>query len=189
MTQNPEIAEDYHSLILKVASDSVAHGLERGVPLEVEPTDYPPPLQLPRAVFVTLMIEDRLRGCIGTLESLRPLISNTAEYAYAAAFRDSRFDPVTREEYPRLQYHVSILSPPEALPCDSEEDLIATIRPGIDGLILEDGPCRATFLPSVWKDLRDPAEFIRRLKIKAGIPERGWSDTMTVRHYTAQGIG
>ncbi len=189
MTQNAEIEAIYHSRILKVAADSVANGVERGMPLEVEPADYPPPLQLPRAVFVTLMIGDRLRGCIGTLESLRPLISNTAEYAYAAAFRDSRFDPVTRQEYPRLQYHVSILSPPVPLPCDSEEELIAKVRPGIDGLILEDGPCRATFLPSVWEDLRDPAEFIRRLKIKAGMPERGWSDTMTVRIYTAQSIG
>lgn len=189
MTQEPDIEEAYHSQILKVAADSVAHGVERGEPLVVEPADYPPPLQLPRAVFVTLTIGERLRGCIGTLESLRPLIVNTADYAFAAAFRDSRFPAVTRSECPKLHYHVSVLSPPEALPCDSEADLIAKIRPGIDGLILEDGCCRGTFLPSVWEDITDPAEFVRRLKIKAGLPASGWSETMTVRRYTAQSIG
>lgn len=189
MSQNSEIEEKHHALVLKVAADSVAHGVERREPLVVEPADYPAPLQESRAVFVTLTIGDRLRGCIGTLESLRPLIVNTAEYAYAAAFRDSRFEPVTRAEYSRLQYHVSVLSPPESLPCDSEADLIQKIRPGIDGLILEEGSCRGTFLPSVWEDLTDPAEFVRRLKIKAGMPERGWPDTIHVRRYTAQSIG
>jgi len=189
MVQDPKIEVALHPLILKVAADSVAHGLECGKPLEVDPANFPPPLRVPRAVFVTLMIGDRLRGCIGTLESLRPLIANTAEYAYAAAFRDSRFDPVTREESPRLHYHVSILSLPESLPCDSEADLIQKIRPGIDGLILEDGPCRGTFLPSVWEDLTNPAEFVRRLKLKAGMSELGWPKTIRVRRYTAQSIG
>ena len=189
MTLEPEIESKYFPLILKVAEDAVAHGLEWERPLKVDPADYPPPLQLPRCVFVTLTIAGRLRGCIGTLESLQPLIVNVAEYAYAAAFRDSRFDPVTRAEYRDLEYHVSVLSPLEILPCDSEADLLRKIRPGIDGLVLEDGSCRGTFLPSVWEDLRDPAEFVRHLKRKAGLPERGWSDTMIVRRYTAQSIG
>lgn len=188
MIPEPEIESKYFPLILKVANDAVAHGLECGRPLKVDPAAYPPPLQLPRSVFVTLTIADRLRGCIGTLESLQPLIVNVAEYAYAAAFRDMRFEPLSQEEYPQLEYHVSVLSPLETLPCDSEADLIRKVRPGIDGLVLEDGHCRGTFLPSVWEDLRDPAEFVRHLKRKAGLPERGWSETMLVKRYTAQSI-
>ena len=66
----------------------------------------------------------------------------------------------------------------------SEEDLVQQLRPGVDGLILSDKGHCGTFLPSVWKEIADPAEFVRQLKVKAGFPKQYWSATLTVDRYT-----
>jgi AmmeMemoRadiSam system protein A len=142
-------------------------------------------LREPRAVFVTLTLDQVLRGCLGTFESGCALAINVAHYAYAAAFNDPRFSPIIAEELPLLQIHLSILSPLEDMAFASEEDLLRQIRPGQDGLLLEEGGHRGTFLPSVWEDLPEPGEFLRRLKMKAGLPPHYWSPHIRLRRYTA----
>lgn len=173
--------------LLTLARQSITHGLDLGCPLPVVPSDYPAGLTAQRAVFVTLRIQGALRGCIGHLEATQSLVLDVAaENAFAAAFRDPRFGPLTHPELPRLVIEVSVLTPAQALVFTSEEALLGMIEPGLDGLIFEDGAARGTFLPTVWEDLPDPRDFLRRLKQKAGLPPDHWSDRVRIRRYRTE---
>ncbi|WP_428357046.1 AmmeMemoRadiSam system protein A [Methyloprofundus sp.] len=174
--------------LLHVAKDSIAYGLQRGHALAINSEDYAPDIQAQRASFVTLEINQQLRGCIGMLEAMRPLVVDIAENAFAAAFKDPRFAPLTASEYPRLDIHISILSPAEAISFYSEEDLIRQLRPGTDGLIMQEGNKRGTFLPSVWASLTQPEEFLSELKLKSGLTSDYWSDTLKVLRYECEYI-
>ena len=105
----------------------------------------------PGASFVTLHRRGELRGCIGSLEPHRPLAEDVAGNARAAAYLDPRFAAVAREELPELELEISVLSPLAPLPAASESELVASLRPGVDGLVLVEGARRATFLPAVWR--------------------------------------
>jgi len=173
--------------LLQLAGDSIKKGL-CGETLAVRAADYPEPLCLLRATFVTLHVEENLRGCIGTLEARRTLVEDVVSNAYGAAFRDTRFPTLTWPEYERLDIHISILSLPEPVPFSSEEDLLAQLRPQVDGLIIEEGFYRGTFLPSVWEQLPEPREFLRHLKHKAGLSPDYWSSRIRVQRYTTESI-
>lgn len=175
--------------LLRVARDSIRYGLAQGGMLRVKPEEYPPALQASLACFVTLHTSGQLRGCIGHLEASQPLVQDVAENAYSAAFRDPRFPPLRAEELPELRVQVSVLTPAAPIQCASEEDLIAQLRPGVDGLILVDGSARGTFLPSVWESLPDPREFLRHLKIKAGLRPGHWSDRTKAYRYETESFG
>ncbi len=169
-----------------VAWAVIEQGAERGGEFQaVNAADHPAALREPRASFVTLREGDRLRGCMGVLEAKLPLVEDVARNAHNAAFKDPRFDPVKPEEIPGLNLKLSVLTPPEPFPVESEDDLLARIQPGVDGIILREGGRRATFLPAVWEMLPSPVEFIRQLKRKAGLPEDHWSDRMEVLRYRA----
>ena len=172
--------------LLALARQSVAHGLEQGCPLPVALSDYPTDLRARRATFVTLEAGGTLRGCIGHLEAVQPLVLDVAENAFAAAFRDPRFPPLTRPELARLAIEVSVLTPSQPLSFTSEEALLRMIEPGRDGLILEEGAARGTFLPTVWESLPEPRAFLRHLKQKAGLPPDHWSDRIRVRRYRTE---
>jgi AmmeMemoRadiSam system protein A len=122
-----------------------------------------------RATFVTLTQNGRLRGCIGSLEAQRPLGEDVRHNARAAALSDPRFAPLAREELAATRVEVSVLSTPKLLAFADHADLLAQLRPGEDGLILECGEARATFLPQVWESLSDPEQFLAELKRKAGL--------------------
>ncbi len=175
-------------ILRKVARQSVFSGFNKGRPLEVKMEDYPETLQQKKATFVTLNINHNLRGCIGTLEAYRPLVEDVAHNAYAAAFSDPRFPPLDPAEFEKLEYHISVLSDTSPMQFDSEADLLNQIRPGIDGLVLEDKGYRGTFLPSVWEQLPDKEEFLAHLKQKAGLPASYWSDTLKVSRYTVESV-
>ena len=145
-----------------------------------------PDLSRPGATFVTLTRNGQLRGCIGSLEAYRQLAVDVAENAVAAAFRDPRFPPLARNEWPQTRVEVSLLAAAEPLDFVDEEDAIARLRPGIDGLILTHGHRRATFLPQVWESLPDPRRFLEQLKLKAGLPIDLWDDKMTLARYGVQ---
>ena len=148
--------------------------------------DFPPTLAERGAVFVTLRRHGQLRGCIGTLEAVDPLVEAVADRARAAALHDPRFEPVTPDELDELDVSVSVLSPPAPLAVADHADLRAQLRPGIDGLVVEAGSHRATFLPSVWEDLADPDEFLHALWRKAGLPAGSWPPGIRCARYTAQ---
>jgi AmmeMemoRadiSam system protein A len=172
--------------LLNLAKRSIQHGLQTGQSLQLDLADYPDELTDKRATFVTLQIHDQLRGCIGMLEAIRPLVVDISENAFSAAFKDPRFPPLSRKEYDLLDIHISLLTPPELVFFESEQDLISQLRPHIDGLILEEGFRRGTFLPSVWEQLPKPDIYLRYLKQKAGLTPDYWSDTIKVYRYQTE---
>ena len=154
--------------LLGIARGAISHrlGLADAGPL----TDAAPWLNRPGASFVTLMLEDRLRGCIGSLAATRRLGEDVAENALAAALRDPRFAPLAADEWQRCQLEVSVLSPAKPLHFGNEAEMLAQLRAGEDGVILEHEGRRATFLPQVWESLPDKRQFLGELMRKAGIP-------------------
>ena len=127
-------------------------------------------LQHDAACFVTLTKHGQLRGCIGSLEARQPLALDVHDNAIGAAFRDPRFPPVGAGELDELHVEISVLSKPEPLSYDGPDDLIAKLRPGVDGVVIERGWNRATFLPQVWESIPDPHEFLQHLCLKAYLP-------------------
>lgn len=127
-------------------------------------------LQQAGATFVTLTKNDELRGCIGSLEATRPLAIDVAQNALGAAFRDPRFPELSAAEWPQCKVQVSLLSTPKPVRFADEADLLAQLRPGEDGLILEADGRRATFLPQVWESVPDKRAFLSELLRKAGLP-------------------
>ncbi|MDQ2695218.1 MAG: AmmeMemoRadiSam system protein A, partial [Pseudomonadota bacterium] len=166
--------------LLQVARRSIGHGLGHDRPLEVDPEAFAAALRPLRATFVTLEREGRLRGCVGTLEARFPLVADVAGHAFAAAFQDPRFGRLAAAELAGLALHISVLSPCQVMEFQSEEELLAQLRPGIDGLVLQYGERRATFLPAVWETLPDPYLFLVQLKYKAGLPLDFWSPELRV---------
>ena len=145
----PAYSDAERALLVELARASIRHGLKTGTPLRPEAGAFSARLKEMKASFVTLELDGHLRGCIGSLTPRRPLADDVAENAFAAAFRDPRFRPVDPGEIDRLEIHLSVLGTPEPMHFTSEADLLAQIRPGIDGLVLEDRGYRGTFLPSV----------------------------------------
>lgn len=181
--------EQHRTVLLDTAWRSIKHGIAHGKPLAVDPTDFDKPLSETGASFVTLHQHGELRGCIGTLEAYRPLINDVAENAFAAAFRDPRFAPVSQADISNINLDISVLGKPEVLEFGSQENLLEQIQPGRDGLILRDGLNRGTFLPTVWESLPEREDFLRHLKIKAGLSAEHWSDTVEVWRYTTECFG
>jgi AmmeMemoRadiSam system protein B/AmmeMemoRadiSam system protein A len=136
------------------------------------------------ATFVTLNRHGRLRGCIGSLQAHRPLLEDLKANAKAAAFLDPRFEALTQTEFATTRVEVSLLSPAQPMPVSSEADALQKIRPGIDGLILQHAEWRATFLPQVWENISEPAEFLRQLKLKAGLSAAFWAPDIQLARYT-----
>lgn len=178
-----ELSVDEKQTLVDIARQSIHHGLKHHCPLPVKYEEFSQQLQHKGASFITLHIHQKLRGCIGTLEAYQPLIKDVADHAYAAAFNDNRFPPLTESEAPDLDIHISILTPATPISFHSEPDLVGQLQPGIDGLILEAEHKKGTFLPSVWESLTDPQDFLNHLKIKAGLPGHFWSDEIKVSRY------
>jgi AmmeMemoRadiSam system protein A len=123
---------------------------------------------------VTLTIQGRLRGCIGGLQASQPLALDVQEHAAAAASQDYRFPPVTPEEVGQLEIEISRLSPSRELLYTDADDLLAKLRPAVDGVVLRRGMQRATFLPQVWEKIPNPADFLTQLCYKMGAPGDLW---------------
>lgn len=183
------LTEDQQLILLRLAQQSIEQGLQTGRRLTVKPEEFPEELLQRRASFVTLQINRELRGCIGSLTAVKPLINDVCDNAFAAAFRDPRFPVLQESEFDHLEIHISILTPQEPISFTSEQDLLAQIQPGIDGLVLTEGSRRGTFLPSVWTSLKSPEQFLRHLKQKAGLPQDYWSNRIQVSRYRTEEFG
>jgi len=184
-----EFTTGERNILLRIACQSIRSGLQTRQPAAVSVDGIPARLTARRASFVTLHAEEQLRGCIGSLEPRTSLAEDVSFNAYAAAFRDTRFQPLLAEELDALSLEISVLSSPEMLEFDSESSLLGVVRPGIDGLILQEHDLRSTFLPSVWESLPDPARFLDHLKLKAGLPTDYWSESIRVWRYTTESFG
>ncbi len=182
-----KLSEEEKRLLLKLARQALEHGVrgEELPPLDLK--SLPPRLQEDGASFVTLTRHGELRGCVGALEPYQPLAEDVREHAIAAALRDYRFPPVRPEELPEIHIEVSRLTIPVPLEYDSPEDLLARLRPGIDGVVLRHGMRRATFLPQVWEKVPDPAEFLTHLCYKMGVDPDLWKrEKLDVRIYRVE---
>lgn len=182
MTARPTSPDETGALLTAVARAAICRRLGQ---VYVCP-NCPDWMDAPGAVFVTLTRDGQLRGCIGSLEACRSLRADLEANACAAAFRDPRFPPLAAEELPGTRVEVSILSQPEAMAFRDEADALAQLRPGIDGVILEYGRHRGTFLPQVWEQLPEPGLFMRHLKLKAGLPPDFWSDDLRLSRYSVE---
>ena len=172
---------DFGTTLLALARAAIAHRLGRG-PAPVVPDD--PRLHAKGATFITLAKDGELRGCIGSLRRSRELGEDVIHNALSAAFEDSRFAPLAAEELDAVTIEVSILSEPEFLDFFGEEELLAQLRPGADGLIIFSGCHSATFLPQVWEQLPEPRQFLAALKHKAGLPtNREVVELMAARYH------
>lgn len=157
-------------------------------------TPYParevsPALHEHRSAFVTLRIGEDLRGCCGSIEPSRPLFQEVWRSAWASAFADPRFAPLTEQEWPSTHIHLSVLERPQPIDAATELRVLEQLRPGVDGLILQLGANRATFLPAVWEQLPTPREFLRHLKAKAGWHPDFWSPQIKAERYAAESFG
>jgi AmmeMemoRadiSam system protein A len=168
----------------RIARQAILHGLESEAPPTVDLEGLSQILLEPGAAFVTLQLDGRLRGCIGSLLPRRSLAEDVAHNAYGAAFGDFRFPPLSLSEFPRLELHISVLTPLVRMEVESREELLKILRPGIDGLVLDDPPHRSTFLPQVWESLPDPEDFVGELLVKGGLPRDHWSSTLKVERYS-----
>jgi uncharacterized protein len=188
-TEIPPLDEAGRRQLLDLAWESIRHGLVEGSPARPDPGTFSGRLGQPGAAFVTLRRAGALRGCIGHLEAIQPLVLDVADNAFAAAFRDPRFDPLEPWELEGLGLDISVLTPPEPLAFHDEVDLLRQLRPGRDGVILEDRGRRGTFLPAVWEGLPEPELFLSELKRKAGLPSNYWSPTLKVARYHTETFG
>jgi AmmeMemoRadiSam system protein A len=160
--------------LLKLARQALEAAV-RGQPLPpLDPAALTPLLRAAGASFVTLTVGGDLRGCIGALELYQPLADDVREHAVAAALDDYRFPPVKEAELAEIAIEVSRLTVPAPLDYAGPDDLLEKLRPGVDGVILRDGPRRATFLPQVWEKIPDKAEFLSNLCCKMGAAPDTW---------------
>lgn len=136
------------------------------------------------ACFITLTHGEKLRGCIGTLRAHRTLAEDVTANAVAAAFRDPRFQPLTATEFETVEVEISLLSALETMTFSGEIEALAQLRAGQDGVVFEYGHHSSTFLPQVWDELREPAEFMAHLKYKAGLPPDFWDAGVKLMRYT-----
>jgi len=181
-TGEQPVSNEKGKTLLRLARAAIAKELGF-ISQELPRTDW---LEEPGATFVTLTLNDQLRGCIGSLEAYRPLIDDVRHNAAAAAFNDTRFDPLSKAEFDHVLVEVSLLSPPETIRFKNEQDALAQLHPGKDGVILEYVSHRATFLPQVWAQLQQPQVFLAHLKNKAGLAEDFWSDQIKLSRYTVK---
>lgn len=145
-----------------------------------------PLLAARRASFVTIEMDGRLRGCIGSLQPVMPLATDVVVNACKAATADPRFPPLTEAELQRVSIHVSILSHARPIPCANEAELLRGLQPDVDGLIIRDGQRQSLFLPSVWSSIPDPKSFVRQLKLKAGLGADHWSPGFRAWRFTTE---
>lgn len=180
-----ELNQQQQRQLLDIARDSIRHGFASGKPLRVQLDACDPALREPAAVFVTLTWDGKLRGCVGSLQARAALAQAVADSAFNSAMRDRRFTPMHAEELDATHIEMSVLSPLQDFPVESYDDLLRCLRPGIDGLVIEDRGRRATFLPKVWESIGTPAAFVEQLMLKAGLAAGYWSRQIRVQRYGA----
>lgn len=191
-TKNNELAENKHAekFIAHEHKGKVLLPIARAVITDVlgkqseSVNENQPWLHDKGASFVTLSMNQHLRGCIGSLEAHRPLLLDVKANAYAAAFRDPRFSPLTIAELDTTEIEISLLSPQQPLSFKNEAEALAQLRPQIDGVVFKYGRYRSTFLPQVWEQLTDATTFMTHLKHKAGLHPEFWHDDVELYRYT-----
>lgn len=176
------MSTDQGKILLPIARAAIARILHAPYPVAADETA--PWLAELGASFITLTQYGELRGCIGTLQAHRPLLADVKSNAVSAALHDTRFLPLTREEFATVQVEISLLSTTQPMAVRDEADALAQLSPGTDGVVFEYGRHRSTFLPQVWESLAQPTLFLAMLKRKAGLPDNFWAEDVKLSRYT-----
>ena len=179
-----ELESEHGSLLLRIARAAISNVLGQAVALPEPAGGVADVLQAAGASFVTLNQRGELRGCIGSLQAHRPLMTDIQANAIAAALHDPRFAPLTLKELDITTIEVSVLSAMQPLPFTSEAHALAQLRPGVDGVVFEFRHYRSTFLPQVWEQLPTPRQFMAHLKHKAGLAPDFWAAEVRLQRYT-----
>ena len=177
------LTQNQQKELLRLARQTIAKGCLEGLPPKAGHGNLPAVFLQHRACFVSLHKHGNLRGCIGSIEAYRPLLDDVVNNAFASAFRDHRFAPVQEHELTDLHIEISILTPKQLMAVNTEAELLADLRPGMDGLLIDSTRYHATFLPQVWEQLPEPERFLGHLKQKAGMPADIWPDDMKCYKY------
>jgi AmmeMemoRadiSam system protein A len=139
------------------------------------------------ACFVTLTINGDLRGCIGSLQARQELWKDVIENSLHAAFEDSRFEPLEKNELEKIKIEISVLSVPKKIEYKNSEDLLEKILG--KGVVIRKGFFSATYLPQVWEEISDAKEFISSLCLKAGLSADFWkNNTLEVSLYMVEKV-
>ena len=182
---NNILSDDEKQILLLLARKAIQNRVENKSSIVINPDNYSSNLQKIRATFVTLTIDGRLRGCIGTLDAYQSLVEDVYEHAIAAAFDDYRFPAINKNELNKLKIEISVLSEPALLEYDDPIEITNKLRIGIDGVVITDGIRRATFLPQVWEKIPDVEDFMSQLCYKMGVPSEYWKENQ-LKIYTYQ---
>lgn len=143
--------------------------------LQVEKDDLSESLKERKGAFISLRENECLRGCIGSLEGIKPIFEEVIENSLASALFDPRFPPLKKEELKNIKIEISILEPLKKLVSfTTTEGLINYLKENKPGLLIKKGTFQATFLPQVWEELKTPELFLSRLCQKAGLAEDEW---------------
>ena len=168
------LSDDERRFLLVVARRAIEQAVKGKHVEKIDLEKVPERLKEIGASFVTLTKKGNLRGCIGALEPSKPLVLDVQEHAIAAALSDYRFPPVEPSELDDIEIEISRLTIPQSLEYSSVDDLLKKLRLGIDGVVLQDGLRRATFLPQVWEQLPDKELFLSQLCMKMGASPDLW---------------
>ena len=188
-TMKERLSTKEREALLKLARSAIEARLVKGANVE-RPGQVSPVMNELRGCFVTLHKHGQLRGCIGTIEPIYPLLECVEKNAQSAAFDDSRFSRLSADELKEIDIEISVLSVPEALGFKDGEDLKRKLKPKVHGVILSCGVHRSIFLPQVWKQLPDKEQFLEHLCLKGGMSPRAWQDPETkVEVYEAEVFG
>ena len=133
-------------------------------------------LKQKKGVFVTLTLNGRLRGCIGTIQPITPLYEAVVQNAVGAAYSDPRFPPLIKEEANKLEIEISILTEPVKLDYTNSAELFKKLNSDL-GVIIKKSFAAATFLPQVWEQLPDKEQFLTNLCLKANLSPDAWKDS------------
>ena len=184
--EEARLNDAHRKALVDAAYATLRHIAAKGRPPEVNVGSFAAPLRALRATFVTIELNGRLRGCVGTLTPAVPLISDVVTNTHKAAMLDHRFQPMTPDEIAQAKISISILSHMRPLPFAGEPDLLDRLRPSVDGLAIRAGDQRALFLPKVWDDMPSPRDFLARLKQKAGLPDAPLGPTAAALRFTTE---
>jgi AmmeMemoRadiSam system protein A len=169
-----QLAKKDKEFLLRLARQTLKAVVSKTPLPEPKPEGLAKGLTEPGACFVTLTKRGALRGCIGHLVAREPLYRSVMDNAQSAAIHDIRFPPVQPDEADKLEIEISVLTAPKPLAFTSPDDLLKKLVPHRDGVILQIGTARATYLPQVWEQLADKVTFLNSLSEKAGCEAAAW---------------
>ena len=166
------LTDDDKQLLLGLARIAIERAVHGQSPPEIP--RHSESLDLPCGAFVTLTEQGDLRGCIGYIEGVLPLIETVRDVAPRSALEDPRFAPVEPEDISDLEIEISALSPLKEI-SDLNEIVVGT-----HGIVMQQGYCKGLLLPQVATEYHwDRDTFLRQTAKKAGLPPDAWKNPQT----------